>query len=221
MKTFLVNFGVNVAFLGILLLSAGRLSFGPAWVYFAIGMLSNVLMRLVLRERPDLARERSSPSSGAEAWDKRLLRLAFLLTISMLVVAGLDSGRFGWTPRVSWIWSAVGAFVILAGTSVFLLAMAENRFFTAVVRVQRDKGHAVCDSGPYRIIRHPGYTGMIVGTIGVPLLFMSAWSAIPALLSVVLLVVRTRLEDSLLERELEGYSDYQRQTRYRLVPGIW
>lgn len=221
MKAFLVNSAVNVAFLSILLGSAGRLNYGPAWTYFAIGMLSNVLMRLVLRKRPDLARERLSPSSGAEAWDKRLLGLGFLLTICMLVVAGLDSGRFGWTSRMSWIWSAIGACVILAGTSIFLLAMSENRFFTAVVRVQRDRSHAVCNSGPYRVIRHPGYAGMIVGTIGVPLLFRSAWSAIPALLSVVLLVVRARLEDSLLERELEGYSDYQQRTRYRLVPGIW
>ncbi len=221
MKAFLVGSAVNLVFLGVLLVSAGRLDYGPAWVYAAIGMLTNALMRVVLRKHPDLARERAKPGSGAEAWDKRLLGLGSLLTLAMLVVAGLDSGRFHWSPRVSWTWPAGGALLALAGMGVFLAAMSENRFFSAVVRIQRDRGHTVCTSGPYRIVRHPGNAGMLLGTIGVPLLFMSAWSAIPAVLSVALMVARTGLEDAVLERDLEGYRDYQRATRYRLVPGIW
>ena len=221
MKAFLVNSAVNLGFLCILLVSAGRLNYWPAWAYAIIGSLSNILMRLILRGKPELERERSKPGPGAEAWDKRLLGLGLLLNAVMLVVAGLDSGRFGWSPRAPWIWSACGALLTLAGMSVFLQAMKENQFFSAVVRVQRDRGHAVCDSGPYKIIRHPGNAGMIIGAIGFPLLFMSAWSVIPDLLFVVLLVVRTRLEDSVLEKGLEGYRDYQRTTRYRLAPGIW
>jgi protein-S-isoprenylcysteine O-methyltransferase Ste14 len=104
---------------------------------------------------------------------------------------------------------------------VFLLALKENRFFSAVVRIQSDRGHTVCNTGPYSVVRHPGHAGMIMGTLGLPLLFMSAWSAIPALLSVALMIARTRLEDSALETELDGYRDYQRATRYRLVPGLW
>jgi protein-S-isoprenylcysteine O-methyltransferase Ste14 len=221
MKAFLANTAVNIVFLCILLVSAGRLNYWPAWVYAAIGMLTNALMRLILRRQPDLARERSKPGPGAEAWDKRLLALGSLLTLAILVLAGLDSGRFGWSPQVPWIWSALGALLTLAGTSLFLQAMNENPFFSAIVRVQGDRGHTVCDSGPYGIIRHPGNIGMIIGTIGLPLLFMSAWSAIPALLAVVLMVARTGMEDSFLERHLEGYRDFQRATRYRLVPRIW
>jgi protein-S-isoprenylcysteine O-methyltransferase Ste14 len=221
MKAFLANSAVNIVFLCILLASAGRLDYWPAWAYAAIGMLTNVLMRLILRTDPDLARERSKPAAGAESWDKRLLGLGFLPNIAMLVVAGLDSGRHHWSPRAPWIWSVFGALLTLAGMGLFLRAMKENRFFSAVVRVQRDRGHTVCRSGPYRIIRHPGNAGMILGTLGFPFLFMSAWSAIPALLSVVLLVARTSSEDSFLENGLEGYRDYQRATRYRLVPGIW
>jgi hypothetical protein len=115
---------------------------------------------------------------------------------------------------------ALGALLMLAGTSVFLLAMRENRFFSAVVRVQTDRGHAVCDTGPYKVVRHPGQAGMIVGTLGFPLLFMSAWSVIPVLLAVALMVVRTRMEDAFLEQHLVGYRDYQRATRYRLAPDI-
>jgi protein-S-isoprenylcysteine O-methyltransferase Ste14 len=221
MRAFLANSAVNTVFLCILFGSAGRLDYWPAWVYAAIGLLTNALMRLILRGHPDLARERSKPGMGAEAWDKKLIALGSLLTLAMLVVAGLDSGRFGWSPRLSWIWSACGALLTLAGTGLFLLAMKENRFFSAVVRVQSDRAHTVCDSGPYAIVRHPGNAGMIIGTVGFPLLFMSAWSAIPALLAVVLMVARTRMEDSFLEENLAGYRDYQRATRYRLIPRIW
>ncbi len=221
MNAFLASSAVTAAFLAVLLVSAGRLDYGPAWAYAAIGVLTNAAMRLVLRDRPELARERSKPGSGAEAWDKRLLGVGLLLNVATLVVAGLDGGRLHWTPPVSWGWSACGAAVTVAGSSLFLRAMKENRFFSAVVRVQRDRDHAVCRSGPYRIVRHPGNAGMIVGTLGLPLLFGSAWSAIPALLSGALMIVRTRLEDSVLVERLEGYRDYQRATPYRLVPGIW
>ncbi len=221
MKAFLANAAVTAVFLCILLVSAGRLDYGPAWAYAGIGVLTNALMRVILRNAPELARERSRPGAGAEAWDRRLLGAGLLLNVAMLVVAGLDAGRFHWTPRVPWSWSACGAVVMVAGTGVFLRALKENRFFSAVVRVQRDRGHAVCSSGPYAVVRHPGNAGMIVGTLGFPLLAMSAWSAIPAVLSVVLMIARTRLEDSVLQDELEGYREYQRATRYRLVPGIW
>jgi protein-S-isoprenylcysteine O-methyltransferase Ste14 len=221
MKAFLANVAVNLVFLCILLASAGRVDYWPAWGYAAIGLLTNALMRLVLRGRPGLARERSKPGQGAEVWDKRLLGLGSLLSVAMLVVAGLDSGRFHWSPPVPWTWSGCGVLLTLAGTGVFLRAMKENPFFSAVVRVQSDRGHAVCSSGPYAIIRHPGNAGMIVGTLAFPLLFMSAWSAIPALLSAGVMVVRTRREDAVLEQHLEGYRDYRRATRHRLVPGIW
>lgn len=221
MKPFVISLVSNAVFLGILLVSAGRLSYWPAWVYAAISALTSVLMHLILRQHPDLERERSRPGPGAKTWDKKLLGLGFLLTLAMLVIAGLDTGRCHWSPRVSWRWSAAGALLSLVGMSVFLLALKENRFFSAVVRIQTDRGHTVCRSGPYRIVRHPGNAGMILGGIALPLLFMSAWSAIPAVLSVVLMVARTRLEDAALEHELEGYRDYQRETPCRLVPGVW
>ena len=219
-RPFLTGLAANVVFLGILLVSAGTLGYWPAWVYAAVSVVMNVLMRLATPDA-DLAKERARPGAGAKSWDKRLLGIGFLLTIAMLVVAGLDAGRFHWGPRLGWGWCVAGVGLSVVGSGVFLLALRENRFFSAVVRVQSDRGHAVCTSGPYRVIRHPGNAGMIIGTIGLPLVLTSAWSAIPALLSIAVLIARTRLEDAALEEELDGYRAYQDTTRYRLVPGVW
>jgi protein-S-isoprenylcysteine O-methyltransferase Ste14 len=122
---------------------------------------------------------------------------------------------------MTWPWSVAGLLVSFLGMGIFLLALKENRFFSSVVRIQSDRDHTVCDSGPYKVVRHPGNAGMIIGTLGLPLLFLSAWSAIPASLFIVLMVMRTSLEDTALADELTGYRDYQHRTRYRLVPGLW
>jgi protein-S-isoprenylcysteine O-methyltransferase Ste14 len=221
MKTILPALAMNLFLTAVLLVCAGTPGYWPAWIYLATGALTFASMQLVLRRDPELAKERARPGPGAKAWDKKLLGVGFLLTLATLVVAGLDAGRFCWAPRMGWPWAVVGALSIVGGMAIFLLALRENRFFSAVVRIQGDRGQTVCRTGPYRAIRHPGNAGMIVGTLGLPLLFLSAWSAIPAALSVALLVARTRLEDAALADELDGYRDYRRATRFRLVPGIW
>lgn len=221
MKSFIPSLVSNLLFWAILLACAGRWDYGPAWVYLALGLVSSLLTRLVLRDNPALLQERSKPQPGAKTWDKKLLALGFLLSLGMLIVAGLDAGRLHLRPVLSWPASAGGLLLNLLGTAIFLRALRENRFFSSVVRIQNDRGHSVCTTGPYRMVRHPGYTGMIVGTLGIPLLLMSAWSAIFAVLFVVTLVVRTHLEDKVLQQELPGYRDYCQTTRYRLVPGCW
>lgn len=105
--------------------------------------------------------------------------------------------------------------------SLFLRALRENRFFSSVVRIQRERGHTVCTTGPYRWVRHPGYAGMLIGLLGSPLLLMSTWSAIPTLLFVVLTIARTYWEDAALTEELCGYRDYRASTPDRLFPGLW
>lgn len=221
MKQLIVSSTTTFVLLVILLASAGRLSYWQAWEYAAISTAMNVCTRLTLRNAPGVAKERAKPGEGAKEWDKVLLGLGFLLTVATLVVAGLDSGRFNWRPQLSWGWSLAGIALTAIGMVIFLLALKENQFFSAVVRIQSDRGHTVCKTGPYSVVRHPGYAGMIIGTLGLPLLLTSVWSGIPSLLSVVLLVARTRLEDATLENELLGYRDYQRTTRFRLLPALW
>jgi protein-S-isoprenylcysteine O-methyltransferase Ste14 len=220
-RQLLINLATTLFFLAVLLISAGRLNYWQGWVYATISLIMNFATRLILRDNPDLVKERSNPGAGAKAWDKRLLGVGLLLMLAMLVTAGLDSGRYHWSPRLSWMWSIPGVFLNVTGMVIFLLAMRENPFFSAVVRIQNDRNQTVCKTGPYSVIRHPGNAGMTIGTLAFPFLFTSVWSAIPVLLSVTVIIIRTRLEDILLKEELKGYPDYQHTTRFRLIPGIW
>lgn len=201
-----------------MLASAGRFDVWQAWVYAGISLALNLGQRIILRRSPELAKERAKPGAGRPS-DKALLAVGLLLTIAMLVTAGLQLRSTG--PSLSIAWFAMGVVLELLGAVLFLWALRENTFFSAVVRIQTDREHAVCTTGPYRIVRHPGNLGMIVGTVGFPLLFQSTWTFVPAGLFVVSLLVRTHLEDALLTNELDGYGEYREHTRFRLVPGIW
>jgi protein-S-isoprenylcysteine O-methyltransferase Ste14 len=138
----------------------------------------------------------------------------------LVIVAGLDH-RFGWSP-VFPLWLIVlGIFLIALGYAFSVWAFVENRFFSSVVRIQTDRGHVVCDSGPYRIVRHPGYAGNILPLLGIVLALSSLWTLIPAAVALVIAVIRTALEDRTLQDELPGYKEYARRVRYRLFPGIY
>lgn len=219
-RPFLMSLAATLVFVTIVLVSAGRFTVWQARVYAGISLALNLGQRMILRANPELAKERAKPGSDARPWDKALLGLGLLLTLAMLVTAGLQLRRLG-GPSLSITWFIVGFVLNLAGAFLFLWALRENRFFTAVVRIQTDRRHTVCTTGPYRVVRHPGNLGMIVGTLGFPLLFQSTWSFVPAGLAVVALLVRTHLEDVLLTNELDGYREYRTQTRFRLVPGLW
>jgi protein-S-isoprenylcysteine O-methyltransferase Ste14 len=110
---------------------------------------------------------------------------------------------------------------MIAGILLFAWAMGQNPHFEATVRIQADQNHRVIDSGPYRIVRHPGYVGGIVLFIGMALVLDSAWALLPAILSAANLVARTWAEDRFLHSNLNGYREFAQRTRYRLVPGIW
>ena len=146
--------------------------------------------------------------------------MALSISFPLPIVAGLDH-RFVWSPAFP-LWLIVLGFILTSlGYAFAAWAMAENRFFSSVVRIQTDRGHAVCDSGPYGLVRHPGYAGNIPPLLGIVLALGSVWALIPAVATLIIAVVRTALEDQTLQEELPGYRDYARRVRYRLIPGIY
>jgi protein-S-isoprenylcysteine O-methyltransferase Ste14 len=208
----------------VLLVCGGDFGWWQAWGYSLLIVAAGIGGRIwAERWHPGLMAERQNTEKfrNAKAWDKVLAPLmALSLSFPLVIVAGLDH-RFVWSP-VFPLWLIVLGFILTSlGYAFATWALAENRFFSSVVRIQTDRGHVVCDSGPYRLVRHPGYAGNIPPLLGIVLALGSVWTLIPAAVALIIAVVRTALEDQTLQEELPGYRDYARRVRYRLIPGIY
>jgi protein-S-isoprenylcysteine O-methyltransferase Ste14 len=194
-----------------------------AWVYGILSVLSFVISRLLMaRRHPDLIAERAHymQQENTQSWDKHLAPLMGLGWILVMVFAGLDA-LMGWSPGFSLPVKIISLIIILFGYALSSYALIENRFFSGTVRLQPERGHKLVSSGPYRWIRHPGYAGALLVYLVTPLILDSLLVFIPILFTIGLFIVRTNLEDIFLSKELEGYRDYARKVRYRLLPGIW
>jgi protein-S-isoprenylcysteine O-methyltransferase Ste14 len=177
----------------------------------------------MLIKNPDLVRERAQATQrdDVKAWDKILLpATAIYGPLTSWIIAGLDE-RFAWTPDLPDYIQIVAFCVIFTGDMLGIWAMLVNRFFSSHVRIQTDRGHAVVSTGPYRVVRHPGYAGAILAWIAAPVFFSSYWVAIPSIIVIAFTIIRTALEDRTLQEELPGYTQYAESVRYRLVPGLW
>ena len=218
-----IRLGIGTLLLaGTLFLSFGSLDWPMAWVYLGLVVVGiSITTALLARIHPDLIEERSHIGEGVKPWDKVLAWLMALGTLlPTLIIAGLDR-RWGWSPAMPVSVEIGGTVLYALGASWIAWAMVSNRFFAPVVRIQNDRGHTVVTTGPYRIVRHPGYVGVMLCGIAVPLMLGSYWGLVPAGLGWVVAVVRTSLEDRTLQSELEGYREYATQVRYRLIPGVW
>jgi protein-S-isoprenylcysteine O-methyltransferase Ste14 len=205
----------------LLFVSAGRLDWTAGWLCLAIMVVGFSLLTLhVARRTPSLIRRRMRAGAGTPLWDGIIVIVFHILFMAILVVGGLDTGRYGWSLLPSW---AQGLGVILMIAALLLLgwAMGQNPHFETTVRIQEDQKHRVIDSGPYRLVRHPGYVAASLLMIGMALTLESGWALVPAALATVEVIVRTALEDRFLHANLEGYREFARRTRYRLVPGVW
>jgi len=211
----------SLLFFLVLFICAGRVDYWQGWVYVAIGLVMFTLNYTFLKIDPGLLEERAGPHEGTKSWDRRILGISFIATISMYVVAGLDSGRFLWSPVFPQGLSLIGALLVAGGQLLYLVAQHQNKFFSSTVRIQEDRGHTVCDTGVYRLVRHPAYLGSVIQSLGFPLLFGSLWSILPTGILIILFIIRTSLEDRVLLNELKGYPEYARKVRYRMIPGIW
>lgn len=217
-----IKTAIGDAVLGIVLFgAAGDLVWLQGWAYMAVLLASTILSLFgPFQIDAGLMQERMSKKPDAKQWDWFFVALVGILTFAELIVPAFDH-RWGWThqlrPWMSWL----GLAMVALGTLILIWSMRVNRFFSAVIRIQSDRGHYVISTGPYRIVRHPGYAGWGVRTLGVPLLLGSVWAFIPASLFVASFVIRTILEDRVLQAELPGYSEYESIVRAKLLPGIW
>jgi protein-S-isoprenylcysteine O-methyltransferase Ste14 len=175
---------------------------------------------VIFHFNPDLLAERLGPRKGAKPWDTAIMSMLGLVQLVRYIVAGLDQ-RYGWTGGFPVAAQIAALTVCILGYALFVWATASNTFFSQIVRIQSERGHAVATGGPYHYLRHPAYFGAILYELAVPVLLASWWALIASGLSIILLILRTALEDRTLQTELTGYGDYARQVRYRLLPGIW
>ncbi|NYZ76285.1 isoprenylcysteine carboxylmethyltransferase family protein [Candidatus Micrarchaeota archaeon] len=203
-------------------LSAGRLDLPRVWFFFGLYLVSLLInMVIFLKYNPEVVKARSEMLKIGEMkwWDKVYAGLYMLLMFALPVVCGLNV-RFQ-ASALGIEYYLAGILLFVAGWSFTSWALVVNKFFEGAVRIQKERGHKVVSTGPYAIIRHPGYAGMIVLYLAMPFGLGSLYGLIPALLLAAAFVFRTHFEDEMLQKELKGYREYAKKTRYKLLPGVW
>jgi protein-S-isoprenylcysteine O-methyltransferase Ste14 len=201
---------------------AGQVTWTRGWLCLALYVLMmSITGAVVGKYNPELVKERSKMiRKDTKPFDKVILSLFLPLTMVQPVIAGLDAVRFGWSSMPSWVLYP-GIVVFMLSVALICWVMVKNPHAEASVRIQSDRNHTVITAGPYRLVRHPMYSGAILMYASTALILGSLWALILAAIIAFLLLWRTALEDKTLRRELPGYEEYTTITRYRLIPGIW
>jgi protein-S-isoprenylcysteine O-methyltransferase Ste14 len=205
------------ALVGLLLFGcAGRLDIAGFWEYLFVCSVGFVVAASILD--PDLFQERVRP--GGQPLKLRYYALLLPL-MAHWCIAGLDVGRFHWSDSVPPALQLVALAIFALALALMIWAMRVNRFFSSIIRLQEDRGHRLVTEGPYRWVRHPGYTAGFLLCLASGIALGSWFSALAGVACMPLLLRRALAEDRFLKGNLEGYSVYANTVRYRLVPGVW
>jgi protein-S-isoprenylcysteine O-methyltransferase Ste14 len=222
----LARIAADAALVAILLfVSAGTHTWWRAWVLLAVLLVVRAVSAVaVYRVNPALLRERAGvPIHGDQPWADKLLLIAVLATgfVGLPVLAGLDVFRWRVLPRPAPLLAGLGLVLFALGWGIKALALRANAFATAVLRLQRERKHALVDTGAYRIVRHPFYAGTLLVLVGLGLWLESYAAAVLAIVPIAFVVIRLEVEERFLRRELPGYGEYAVRVPHRLIPGIW
>jgi protein-S-isoprenylcysteine O-methyltransferase Ste14 len=208
-------------FAGVWFAIAGRVTWWQGWIsLLAFILFVGILSLRLAKVNPGLMQERNRPAGQAEAWDRVVMSIYTVLLIVQMVIAALDGGRYAWSSVSPGIQVLGWLLLIFAGIVVWHVMMI-NAYLSSWSRLQEDRGQVVVTEGLYRYVRHPMYLGVMVAFVGLPLVLGSWWALVPSLPNIGLFAYRTYREDNMLKDGLPGYSEYAREVRYRLLPGIW
>jgi protein-S-isoprenylcysteine O-methyltransferase Ste14 len=216
-----IKIALSILYVALIFVAAGTIRWPRLWFFLGFYVTTTSAFVIWLKKRdPGLLKERMTVKTDVKKWDKTIIRVYTALLFFMFLLAPLDAVRFHWSrvpPIVQWL-----AFAgILVSCGIVFWAFRENTFLSGFVRIQADRGHVVCTTGPYRFVRHPMYVAVILIVLCLPFFLGSLYSLIPAALIAALFVLRTSLEDQTLRKELPGYSEYAGEVRWKLLPKLW
>ena len=208
----------------MLLILAGDWRWTEGWVFSIIFymMCSANLLYLYFKD-PALLKERfgSPVQKEQKPWDKVILLLFFLEFIIWFAIMPLDAHRFGWSPAFP-LWTRIaGALLLILANALLFEALRENTFAAPVVKMQKERGQRVISTGMYGIIRHPMYAGAVLLFISQPLLLGSVYGLAIGFLLIVTIAARSIGEEAMLKQELEGYNDYMKRVKWRIIPFVF
>jgi len=207
--------------LALFFVSAGTFNWAEAWLFlflYAVAVTGMVVW--MKKNAPELLKERTSRKKDAKTWDKIIMIIYTFLVMAMIAVASFDAVRYQWSHVPLGV-RVLGFLCFIPAYMLIFWTMTQNRYLSDVVRIQEDRGHEVCTTGPYRYVRHPMYVGVIIFVLCLPLALGSYFALFFSVPIIFVFLIRTSLEDNTLQKELPGYKEYAEEVRYRLIPGLW
>jgi len=200
---------------------AGRLTWWQGWAFlFTIVIYLSILSWRLSKFNPELLKERNRPANVAEDWDRVVMGIYSVTLAVLWIVSALDGGRYIWSSVPLGI-QLIGWFLLVVAGAIIWHVMMINTYLSSWARIQDDRGQKVIQEGIYGRMRHPMYLGIMICFLGIPLVLCSWWAMIPSILIIGLFIYRTNREDQMLINGLDGYAEYSKKVKYRLLPGIW
>ncbi|GCE21568.1 methyltransferase family protein [Dictyobacter kobayashii] len=205
-----------------LFLAAGTLAWPAGWTFLILFFgFTFAITYWLFKHNPALLTERMAISkSDQKVWDKIGMAVTYVVFLAWLVLMPLDAVRFRWSQVPTWL-QIVGAVVLIGSFWLFYATFRENSFLSPMVRIQEERGQTVVSTGPYHYVRHPMYAAALLYMLSTALLLGSLFGLLGGLLLIIMIAIRAVLEERTLQQELQGYSAYKTQVKYRLIPYVW